>query len=188
MLNTKILFKVAGIGLATSVAFLGTANKARALDFSFSFDDTAAPNQGTVTGTISGLSDNATDQKTATVSIDSAPASLGFSSLPLTFNNASGSGFDVSSGAIQNTSSIAYNTTGAVVRFNVGAQGLNTLTNTSNRQSSFGANGFSGVTYAAINTSTPTPVPFGAAPNTGIVILSGMYGASRLRKKLAANK
>ena len=190
MLNTQILSKVAVIGLATSFAVLGATDKAQALDFSFSFDDTTGSNQGEVTGTISGLSDNATNQQPSSITVNSAPASLGFTSFPLTIastsNLARSNGFNVSGGEITgaNTSFVSTN---EGIRFNFGAQGLNRLTNRSNNEFSASANGFSGVTYTPM-TNTPTPVPFGPAPNMGILILGSMYGASRLRKKFAANQ
>ena len=36
--------------------------------------------------------------------------------------------------------------------------------------------------------NSPTAVPFGVSTDLSIMILGGIYGASRLRKKLAANK
>lgn len=186
MTNKQILSKLAGISLATSIAFLGTANTAQALDFSFSFDDTVDPNQGTVTGTIMGLNDNANGQQPASVTVDNAPASLGFTSLPLSLDYTDGNGFDVSNGAIVNASAL-YTGVDAGLRFNTDPNGANRLRNIGNSEFSRAVNGFSGVTYTA-SSNPPTSVPFGVSTNMGIVILGGMYGASRLRKKLAANK
>ena len=36
--------------------------------------------------------------------------------------------------------------------------------------------------------SSPTPVPFGVSTDLSILILGGMFGASRLRKNIAARK
>ncbi|MGD1919624.1 MAG: hypothetical protein ACFCAD_12475, partial [Pleurocapsa sp.] len=58
MLNTQMISRVAGIGLAASLALAGTANKAQALEFDFSFGS-GSPG-GEVTGRVGGLSDNST--------------------------------------------------------------------------------------------------------------------------------
>ena len=184
MINTQKLSKLAGIGLATSIAFLGTTNTAQALDFSFSFEDIAGANQGTVTGTITGLSDDTNDQQPATVTVDSAPSDLNFSSLPLNLNYQNGDGFDVSGGVITNASAL-YSDTGSQIRFTTGTVGVNSLKNLANNRTSRAGDGFAQITYTASSTP-PTAVPFGVSPNMGIIILGGMYGASRLRKKLAA--
>ena len=184
MINTQKLSKLAGIGLATSIAFLGTTNTAQALDFSFSFDDTAGANQGTVTGKITGLSDDTNDQQPATVTVDGAPSDLNFSSLPLNLNYQNGDGFDVSGGMITNASAL-YSDATSQIRFNFGGAEVNSLKNiadSTNVLTSRAGDGFANITY----TNDATPVPFGVAPNMGIIILGGMYGASRLRKKLAA--
>lgn len=44
------------------------------------------------------------------------------------------------------------------------------------------------VSSISINESSATLVPFGVSTDLSILILGGLYGASRLRKKLAANK
>ena len=184
MLNKQIFSKVAGISVAASLAIAGTANTAQALDFSFSFDDTVGNNPGTVSGKIFGLADDATGQQPTSVRIDSAPASLGLTT-PLTFSGSdyigSSTGFEVATGAISNAN-VLYSNGNEALRLNFKNQ--NRLTNSTTTEYSLNTGGFSGATYSA--STTPTAVPFGVSPNMGIVILGGMYGASRLRKKLAA--
>lgn len=51
--------------------------------------------------------------------------------------------------------------------------------------SGFGSNGIGGVTFDTIP-AAPTPVPFGVSTDLSILILGGLFGASRLRKKLAS--
>ena len=183
MLNTQMLSKIAGVSLATSLAFIGTTHQALALNFSFSFNDTAGDNTGTVSGTAYGLNDNMDNQEPTSVTIDSAPSSLGVS-LPITLTSAdykaASTGFDVSGGSITDAN-VFYVSSGEILRLN--HNNLNTLTNRSNGLFSINNQGFSGATY-----SSPTAVPFGPSTDLGLGILGGIWGISRLRKAISVRK
>ncbi len=51
---------------------------------------------------------------------------------------------------------------------------------------SFASNGIGAITFDTV--PVPTPVPFGVSTDLSILILGGLFGASRLRKKLVARK
>lgn len=157
MLNTQMISKVAGIGLAASLTLAGTANKAQALSFDFSFGS-GSPG-GEITGRVGGLNDNSTGP--ASYVWFNSPVSETFDIGTASFNS-----FEVTGGAVTSDS------------FN--ADGFNSPTQLRLFPgSSFGSydTSFGNVTYTA--------VPFGVSTNMSIAILASLYGASRLRKKFA---
>ena len=195
--------KVAGIGLVTTMAFAIGANKAQAFDFTFSFDDDSSDNifdkshiSGTVTGTLKGLSDNLDNQQPSEVVITSFPSGLGLNPGSFTLTGFTGSGVDVSGGQITNIDLFKNfgNLNGGFGDFGTGCDvcqfrlnndlGFNLLFNNDLDPDVVTGNigGFGGASYAAI----PTPVPFGVSTDLSILVLGGLYGASRLRKTLTA--
>lgn len=200
----KQISKIAAIGFASTLALAVTANNAQSFDFSFSFDDDPgddlfgyAHRSGTVTGTLKGLNDNKNDQYPTAVTIESAPASLGISTFPLTLTQIGqdGGGIDVLNGEIIDIEYRTYYATdpdlGHAVQLEFNAPSLsagNALFCYAGCPVGSGVtgntDGFSGITFS----STATPVPFGVSGDLSIIILSGLYGASRLRKKFAASK
>ena len=160
MLNKSI--KVAGITIAALMSSTVFAKSASALNFNFSFPNSGNP----VSGTIFGV--NETDPIADSVSI-TTPANVTFDSSTATSNS-----FTVAGGTITNAD-YSSNTT-PNLRF---LPGIN-----------FGSYENTNTNYSAITFSPAgaTPVPFGVAPDLGILILAGMFGVSRLRNKIAARK
>ena len=174
MVNTKMISKVAGIGIAASLALAGTANTAQALDFDFSFG-IGSPG-GEITGRVGGLADNTSNQtadyvwlytpvgETFRLSGDNNFSVAGEMITAATFDNA---GFQDSS-----TPLVFRNETITLPAFLGG-----------------GTVPFVNGSYASSNGAvTYTAVPFGVSTDMSIAILAGLYGASRLRKKLALRK
>ena len=160
MVNTKMISKVAGIGVAASLALAGTAGKAQALEFDFSFG--AGSPGGEVTGRVGGLVDNAANQTASYVWLYTPVAET------FDLSTSSLNSFTVSSGAVTVDDFIA--------------DGFNDPTQ---------LRLFSGSSFGSYDTSfgnvTYTAVPFGVSTDMSIAILAGLYGASRLRKKFAAD-
>ncbi|WP_319423114.1 PFE-CTERM domain-containing protein [Pleurocapsa sp. FMAR1] len=144
------------------------AKSASALDFNFSFND----NGSNVSGTIFGLNDDTSSQSSSSVSL-STPSNL-------TFNSPNLNSFTVANGAI----------TGVTYRSGT-IPNLRFIDTSDNIQGSYRGTSqpvfITPVTFSQV-TGGATPVPFGVAPNMGILILGGMFGASRLRNKIAARK
>lgn len=160
MLNTQMISKVTGISIAAAIAIAGTAGKAQALVFDFSFG--AGSPGGEITGRVGGLADNS-----------AGPASYVWFYTPIAES------FNVGT-ANSNTFTV---TGGAVVEADFNAVGFNDDT-TQLRLFPGGTFGsydtsFSNVTY--------TPVPFGVSTDMSIAILAGLYGASRWRKKFTTD-
>ena len=187
--------KIAGVGFATTLALALSANNAQALDFDFSFDNTVGSTPGTVEGIIEGLNDNSMGAASS-IRITSAPpefteinSSVDFVTMPNVDNNS----FTVANGEITNADFSAYtfSPTGMFLCLNettnvtTCGSGFNMLQQNSLYARTQAANGFAAVTYSS---ATATPVPFEVSPNLSIIILGGLYGASRLRKKLAASR
>lgn len=173
----KPLLLSAGVSI---LSFLATP--ALALDFNFSFtnDPSYGNVPGTVAGRIQGLVDNMTSPATG-VFIDSAPAALGFGSLPvdvLTFyNTIESNSFTVASGQVVGLDFYA-STNYDIPWFWLNHIGINYLGNPSNNNINvWNQGGFGGITF----TPVPAPLPiFGAA---------FAYRASRkIRRRLAARR
>ncbi len=169
MLNKYI--QVAGITIAALLSSTMFAKSASALDFNFSFNNSGIP----VSGTIFGLNNNTSNQPASSVSLNSPDN--------VTFNTANPNSFNVTGGNITNVNYNSSNTSG------------NLFLNGSTTAGSFNGFGSSGSSSGSDLTFSPlvtgggaTPVPFGVAPDLGILILAGMFGASRLRNKIAARK
>ena len=166
------LFKVAGVGLGMTMA-LAVSSSAQAYNFSFTLDD----GTNSATGTIYDLSDG---NGVAPSSIEVNSPNIGLVTFP-----GSGGTFDVAGGSIvaSNYESFASNAPailnlspnpstniGGILAFNYNdASRTNIVDSDSNPQ------------Y-----SQATPVPFGVSTDLSILILGGLYGVSRLRKKLSA--
>lgn len=188
------IFKVTLAGIASTLAFAATANRAQALDFSFS-----GYNAGTMSadGTIS-VKDAAVAAGTALQSdiedwqINISNSASG-DSVTL-FGDGGSFGTDNSDiflfpagGASVNSSTLTFddsfqirNDSGGTVSATFWQGGF------ANRLvlNGVGANGTE--TSLVANASAATPVPFGTAPNMGILILGGIWGGSRLRKRMSS--
>lgn len=187
----KYLSQVAGIGLATTMA-LAIQSPAQAFDFTFSFDNVDGNTAGTVSGTITGLEDNTSNQAADSILITNVPPGIVVEEQDATlWDDIQVNSFEVSNGQIIAASFGAEDT----VNGDVMCLGSDTLrcsgspfqllwnTNTNNFVRNNGAIGAAnGVEFTA------TAVPFGVSGDLSMLILGGLYGASRLRKKLAANK
>ncbi len=186
--------KVTLIGITTTLTFAATANQAQALDFSFSgyeagtisADGTFSVNDTAVSSGILSQADiqdweiNISDSATSdSVTLYGDGGSFGT-------DNSDIFGFN---GGTVNSSTLAF-TNNFQIRNEIGGSDIGTLwqiSPTANRLR-VGSQSFAGTESALVaNASAATPVPFGVAPNTGILILGGMWGVSRLRKKMAAN-
>ena len=176
--------KVAGIGLATSMVLAATANNAQAFDFAFTNFSNSSSFSGSAEGTIT-IDDSAvggalTQADFIAWEIDVFNSSGAFESQLteansniFSFNSASATSSNLSiqpdfwihnfaSGeGIQRTASSSF------VYINNGAPGS-------------GNGGEWNISAAA------TPVPFGVSTDLSLLILGSLYGASRLRKKLAS--
>ena len=207
----KKISTIAGLGVATTLA-LAVQPSARALDFTFSnatagtasasgtfrITDSAVsrgsltsadfetweitltePNQGNFTlyGPGGGVSDPLSNfQNSSFYSNSSFPneASTDGSTLSFTSNWAI---FDSTNGSFTNNNGIAESSSRTDDIIYVNGQRFNTTST---------ALGDFPVANAA--SAPPTPVPFGVSTDLSILILGGMFGASRLRKTLAARK
>ena len=185
MLNQ--ISKVAGVGFAVTLALALSANNAQALDFSFSFDNVEGNTPGTVEGTITGLNEGtgAADS----VLITSFPAGLGGSfdagNDATLWSNQGANTFTVTNGSITDADFNSDSSNGSNLCLNCSEfGGVNGTINGSTGNALFNFDGFSGATYSTAATS----VPFGVSTDLSIIILGGLYGASRLRKKFAASK
>ena len=92
--------------LLTSALTLGLTNPATALDFTFSFSNTMGGIEGTVTGRILGLTDNALSVPSGGVFVDSAPddfedvGDFNFLSIFVTISGTENNRFMVTNGQI----------------------------------------------------------------------------------------
>lgn len=165
----KKLSKIAGLGLATTLAF-AVQSSAQAFDFKFTLDD------GNIRriGLIKGLQDGASSPTSIEVIEGSTPISFPTTGGTFTVN---------SSGSVPIITNSNYSSSS----FSGGVFRSLTLQD----PNSFGyANSPSNVSVADTdnNPEYVETVPFSPSTNLSIVILGGMYGASRLRKTLAARK
>lgn len=162
MLNKSI--QLGSIAIAALLSSSIFAKSASALNFNFSFDD----NGNNISGTIFDLTDDSTGGASK-VSL-STPSNLDFSS-------PTANSFTVAGGAI--TDATYSSNTNPNLQFFAGAGfKLGSYRNPSSPN------------YTPVNftQAAATPVPFGVSPDIGILILSGMFGVSRLRNKIAARK
>lgn len=160
MLNKSI--RVAGVTIAAVLSSTVFAKSANALDFGFTFGSGI----NTVSGTIKGLTDNSTGAASE-VSI-TTPDNV-------TFTSANPNTFTVAGGNIT-TASYTSSTAGS---------NLALFTAFGNYKGTAGTPTFSSGMPSG---GGATPVPFGVVPDMGILILGGMFAASRLRKKITARK
>ena len=203
MLNRTI--KVVGISLATTIGLAVTANHAQALDFSFnnfnigsntisgtfSVDDSAI-NPGTTTNlTISDFD----DWEITSVGSGGTFTMYGPGGTFGTPNSSFLDGFNFGYPEDFSTDGSSLTMSGFLLvdsldrNFNQNYFGGRT-SNDFNFSQINGAPGESSSPQLPVVSSanSPTAVPFGVSTDLSIVILGGMYGASHLRKKLAANK
>ena len=184
--------KAAGVGLVATLALAVSANNVQAFDFPFSFDNATGSGDtpGTVEGIITGLNEGtgAADS----VLITSFPSGLGSTfdegndAVLWTGNTGNDvNSFTVSSGIITDVNFISG--TSGVQQQELWLNGFDThnyLSLNNHANDTWNQNGFSGVSFSA----AATPVPFGVSTDLSLIILGGLYGASRLRKKFAASK
>ena len=208
MLNQII--KVAGIGLATTIGLAVTANNAQAFDFSFNnFDvdgntingtfsiDDSAINPGTTTSL---TFNDFNDWEITSVGSGGTFTMYGPGGTFGTHNSSfwtNGSfaqtnypGVFSTDGSTLTMSNflIADNITGDVAGDNRFG-GSNVGTRDNNYSMINGTELAISPQIPVVSTAvSPTPVPFGVSTDLSLMILGGMYGASRLRKKLAAKK
>ncbi|MEM8830121.1 MAG: hypothetical protein AAGE96_12290 [Cyanobacteria bacterium P01_G01_bin.19] len=183
--------KVAGVGLATSMMLAATANNAQALDFSF-----AGIGSDGVTATGTFRIDDAAGPNVALTDLQDWEISITGATQTFTMYGDGGSfGSDNStaqlfSGTIS-SNVLTINT--AVIdsvpnqadwypELNYNNYGLNELY----LYNQFDTNTFNPLNTTFTATSAATPVPFGVSTDLSLLILGGLYGASRLRKKLAS--
>ncbi len=190
MLNKSLIF--ASTLMATTLAVAITAPHAKALEFTFSFSNVTGSTPGTVSGKITGLEDNTSNQAADSVIIESFPGSLGGSfdegDDAVAWNDVQENSFSVTNGEIVSamfyaeTASFnnlfALNTVVLGDLFDANYLTLDRSTDVSN------TGGFEGASYSLLS----TPVPFGVIPDTGIGILAGIWGISRLRKTMRGRK
>ena len=198
LIRNSSFFKIAVISISLLATLDATTKNANALDFNFAFTDD--PNDlsggnriaGTVTGVIRGLQDNQTNQQPTSVEILSFPAGLQgdvetnliASDWELTLNN----GFTVNNGNITAADWAALeNDNGSgdgsdQIRINLGGQNLLTFDNLSTLV--FNANGLAGVPFSPVSAA----VPFEFSPTLGLVAMGGIFGLSRLRKRIGNSK
>ncbi len=189
--------KVTFISIATTFAFAATANKAQALDFSFSgyqagplsADGIISVNYAAVTACFV----NQSDIEDWEININNSSTS---DSVTL-YGDGGSFGVDNSDIFQFNSSSVSVNSTTLAfadsfqIRNEIGGTDIGTLWQTPStgvNRLRLGGMNVPGTESALIaNASNATPVPFGVVPDTGILILGGMWGVSRLRKKMSAN-
>lgn len=161
--------------IVAAVAFFALTGDARAaiVDFYFSFTNVTGDTNGTVTGRILGLSDNAAGQAATNVLIDSYPEPLSFGFFNVG-NDATAwetqlvNSFDVSGGLITAATFAAYQNTGGAddsLRLNYTGNYWPTTTGISNQNwlslddtipDVENLNGFAGVTFTPI-AAVPLP-------------------------------
>lgn len=185
----KKISKFAGIVFVSTFTLGMTANNAQAFDFTFSFDNVNGTVPGTVEGIITGLEEGtgAADS----VKITSFPAGLAGS-----FDNGNdatlwlfqmANSFTVNSGSIVAADFLAIHAVGnssdILCLGSCFTNNANSLTLDNDSTNTANNDGFAGATYTAA-----TSVPFGVSTDLSLLILGGIYGVSRLRKRMAANK
>ena len=160
-----------------------TAQNAKALEFTFSFSNETGNTPGTVEGLIQGLNDNMDNQTPTAVIITDFPVALGSSTEGLNAAEWSfqplGPNFGVFNGELTSISYDARSSDGFLLSLDISTQTLGSL-------SSGGPD--PDFVAGSLSVAPATPVPFGVIPDTGIGILAGMWGISRLRKTMRGRK
>ncbi len=202
------ILKVAGVGFATTLALALSANNAQALDFDFSgFQAGKYSAEGTLrvkdsaitTGSNLLTKQDFEDWKITLTNTDNSTSYDLFG--PGGTFNATNSAFD---SVFAPTTVIASATTSSLdfTRFFYFRE--NNISGTSDQifignnpdgfgnfasccQFTFDQDNTPNIAFPTAS-ATATPVPFEVSPNLSIIILGGLYGASRLRKKLAASR
>lgn len=177
----KQISKIAGISFASTLALAVTANNVYAFDFSFQFSD----GTNTATGTILGLTEGTSTPSSVTASSPSLGITDVNFTTPVSFTSGAANTFTVLSGEIISDDYVAEadNGSGDLIFFD-GDRSEGSwirpyfLGNASNI-------GSETITYTPLS---PTSVPFGVSTDLSLIILGGLYGASRLRKKFVASK
>ena len=204
MLNRII--KVAGISLATTIGLAVTANHAQAFDFSFNnFDVSGNTISGTFSVDDSAINPGTTTNLTTSDFDDWEITSVGtggtftmygpggtfgthnssFFNLPSVFPGT----FSTDGSTLSMADFLIVNTTnGSIIGSNNHFGGNNTSDNENYSRIDTVDVSSSPHVPVVSSASSPTAVPFGVSTDLSIMILGGMYGASHLRKKLAANK
>jgi hypothetical protein len=162
------------LGVGAAIGIVAGASSAQAVNFNFSFSNVTGPTAGTVSGTITGLSDNTNGQTGAVVTVTSSPLSQGLG----TYSYAGGPGFDVSGGNIIN--SLWFGNSGAFDLY-LGS-GLTTELTDFGSYDVYNSNG-STLTF----TPVATAVPFEFSPGLGFALVGLGLGANKL-KQFAKNK
>ena len=194
--------KAVGIGFASSLALAITANNAQAYDFAFSgytaenfsasgtirIDDAAIPASGTTTISSSDFLDweITAEQNGSSFTFIGPGGSFGATNSELYSgfsNTALASSTTLTLGGTASPFAIV-DESGSFTHYIFGAD-------SSEIRSGGRTNGqaFQNLDGSYIEAqAVATPVPFGVSTDLSIIILGSLYGASRLRKKLAANK
>lgn len=182
------IFSIIGL---TSLVFVANATPAKALDFTFSFSNEAGVGNvnGTVTGRIIGLANNAASSATA-VYIDSYPSGLVPSNRAssyltpinaLTWSKITQNSFTVANNIITADNFISENNSSSGLdRLLInGASTHNYLSiGSANAQRVWNNNGLSGVIFASA-----TAVPFEFSPSEGIALGIPLFIGLRILKK-----
>ncbi len=191
----KQSLQVASTFMATTLALAVTAQNAKALDFTFSFDNVNGNVAGTVSGTIIGLEDN-TSSPADSIIIENFPAGLAGD-----FDNGQDvvawdtifiNNFTVTNGIITSAEFEASEVNDVFDNpiaefdqftlnrdFDIPTVGSNYLS-----LDGFSTNVRNDLGFGGISFAPATPVPFGVIPDTGLGILAGIWVVSRLRKTI----
>ncbi len=181
----KNCLKIASISMATTLALSVTAQNAEALDFTFSgFTAQSLSASGTFrisdTAVASGIV-NSGDILDWVINVDTG----GTNDYTL-LGDGGGFGMDNSDITIFTSGSVSGSTLSLDSAFCISADGDPTCTGNQllsvNNFDILGDGSSSSATGAASTVLEATAVPFGVAPNTGLGILAGIWGVSRLRK------
>lgn len=202
MLNRII--KVAGISLATTIGLAVTANQVQAYDFNFNFNRDDLETSGTLRFnnalSIPTNSASANELLDWEINIKNVNTNSEYSLF------GDGNGFGADNSDLDLTPPLTWNVSSTEASINSGVfrilggsasealfqvnkdfstrnYSIEDANGRTYRSPAFG--GDAGFVATAVS---PTAVPFGVSTDLSIMILGGMYGASRLRKKLAANK
>jgi hypothetical protein len=180
MMRTMTILGVGLIGLMHP-----TASHAGPLDFMFSFSNTVGNVNGTVTGEIFGLTDNATGPASNVV-VDGYPAGLGLPTPPITvFMMQNPNIFTVSNATVTAADFLAVAVPSVLLRLNWSALGINELSHqtTTGDQATFNEEGFAGVTYTPV--SVPAPLlATGRVAASVTLLATGLATLWPLRRRL----
>ncbi|MBD2569302.1 hypothetical protein [Anabaena lutea] len=167
---------------SAAAGILASMSPAKALDFNFTLSSTV--NTNIATGTIYGLTDNATSSASQ-ITINSLTwSSSVFTPLPFSINigGASQNSFTVSGGTLTGAA-FQLSNGNYDVYLNGQGQTVNVVNDFNNGALNF--DGFSGVTYTPVSAAVPFDIPGGATiPTVGSLLALGAM--RKAKKRLAA--